>query len=142
MKPEEINKILDEVQGVFHTLLSEKPDELKQPAIERWRWDEPGITLTWIGPDHIGRNIHASVAAPNDYRPRLEIQVNAWKDEDQGPEGMTSGRRWRHDPVDIIDIPFEMGPLRKVVKEGYSKVAAWNVKFLNKQAVLAPSPTR
>jgi hypothetical protein len=100
---EELNALLELVQKLFATLIER--EGIQQSSIERWRWDYPLITITWIT-HGINRNINVLVAYSQEdiylaipAEPVIEaIEVNVWKDSDEADR--TRVRRWRHERVE------------------------------------------
>jgi len=134
---EELDGILDTIEELFSSLAERYEHRLAQVSIERWRWDEPVITLTWVGSDDIRRNIHALIVHEGSYPYELLLEANAWEDRDL-EEGKITVRNWRHDKVGRVQIPFQRSELQKTVNEAYSTVSSWSGQDLKEQTHLAP----
>jgi hypothetical protein len=79
---EEADVVLTTIGKKLEELRDSKHLPIDRP-IELWRWDEPGVTLTWmetIDGEYICKNIHALIAGD-----RVEVEINAWSDKDVGP---------------------------------------------------------
>jgi hypothetical protein len=136
MNHEKVDKVLDIADKVFRTLKGEK-ERLARADVERWRWDEPCITLIWterVEDQYVGKNIHMLVVEG-----RAEIEVNAWLDKDNGERGEKRVRSWRHEYVDavsILGLPQEKAVIEKTIREGYAKVSSWAIEDLCNQSIL------
>lgn len=121
----ELEKILSRVEEVFLDFAAQS--RLRGVRIERWRWDEPDITLTWVDPDNISRSIHAVIeqGPPS----TLELEVNAWQDE-EGEEGKIRIRHWKHSNIARLKIPYELEYLSDAVKQGFGQVGSWTKSSL------------
>jgi len=128
---EEIDNILNKVEEVLLSLTSEY--KLKQASIERWRWDEPVITLTWTDSDHISRNINALIIPEGPLSYRLLVEGNAWQDTDAA-EGKIRVRHWQHTEIDTAWLPQPLD----AIDEAYSKVSKWNIDDLKRKEHLTP----
>lgn len=129
-KHKELDKILDDVEEAFLSLIIER--KIRRATIERWRWDEPVITLSWVGADDISRNAHALVEG-NSPAYSLKIEVNAWRDKDR-QEGDERVRHWQHKEIDLVSVSDDMILLRQALGKGYSIVANWTEQDLQRQA--------
>lgn len=117
----EANAILDAIEQSFRVLGQEQ--SVPASAFERWRWDEPGITLTWSenkSGEFLGKNIHALIVGN-----RVEVEINAWCDKDVGHTGEIRQRHWSHSYVDALEIPLKESELYKIILRAHSKVASW-----------------
>lgn len=133
MNYEELDRILDTVEEVLLSLANEY--KLKQASIERWRWDEPVITLTWVGSDHISRNIHALITQEGFSPYKLLVEGNVWQDKDEA-EGKIRVRHWQQAEVDSVQVPLDMPQLRRAIGEAHSKVSKWSTGDLERKAHL------
>lgn len=132
---EELDGILDTVEEVFLALTVELG--LKQTSIERWRWDEPVITLTWVGSDDISRNIHALIIPEGSFPYKLLVEGNAWQDKDE-VEGRIRVRKWQHVEIDR-EVSPDRSELRRAIDKAYSKVSEWrSTEDLKGKAYLVP----
>lgn len=128
---EEIDNILNKVEEVLLSLTSEY--KLKQVSIERWRWDEPVITLTWTDSGHISRNINALIILEGPSPCRLLVEGNAWQDTDEA-EGKIRVRHWQHTEIDSVWLPQTL----EAIDEAYSKVSKWSTDDLTRREHLTP----
>jgi hypothetical protein len=98
----ELDALLEAIRTIFVLLIQR--ESLKEESIEKWRWDYPVITLTWVA-DRMNRNINvlAGYSQENGYlsttpEPIIEVvEVNVWKDVDES-EGIRV-RNWRHEVI-------------------------------------------
>lgn len=130
-----INSILDDFEKVFKDL--KVNHNLSHAVIERWRWDLPNITLTWLAEDAIWRNIHVLVdAARGAADPFIEkVEVNAWQDLQRDNRWI---RRWQHQ---VIRKAIAYNKLQwqddHAFASGYILVAHWTSKDLTNQQPLS-----
>lgn len=119
------DQALDHIQPVLDMLAG--THRLKHVHIERWRRDQPAITLTWQGADTIWRHITTLVhELPTAGRPvQGHIEVNAWRD---GRRGAGWSRDWWHERVHNGRLEPE-----SLWEEAYNKVAAWTESTLAHQ---------
>ena len=107
--------------------------KLKQASIERWRWDEPIITLTWADSDHISRNINVLIILEEPPPYRLLVEGNAWQDTDRA-EGKIRVRHWQHTEIDSVWLPQTL----EAIDEAYFKVSKWSIDDLTRKEHLTP----
>lgn len=134
---------LDAILGAVEPLLLSCAGEFKlqRTSIERWRWDEPQITLTWSARD--GTDINRSVQVSIDEKTlATSVEITGWRDEDRD-EGITRVRSWKHvvttshlDPGDIA------AKLPSKLKHAFTKVASWTPKDLSQQKLISPTTRR
>lgn len=129
---EEIDKILSAVEEVFLSLAAKH--KLKQVNIERWRWDEPVITLAWVGDDSISRNIHALIRPEGSYFYKLLVEINAWQDEDR-EGGKMRVRHWQR--KEVGQFPPQKANIEQAVNEGYMEASRLS-KTEMKETLLTP----
>lgn len=132
----ELDALLRSVDPLLRALAANH--RLTPGDIERWRWDEPTIVLTWEDPVHqgIGKNIAVSIA---DGEPTgvLRVEVNAWLDRtERNGTGMV--RRWEHAEIDALratlstdDQPWNEA-LVATLQCAYQRVAAWSADSLHR----------
>ena len=128
-----LDKFLDDVQPLLLRLASEHA--LKQPAVERWRWDEPAVSLTWLGPENISRNMRAVIDGET-----LAAEVNAWQDEDE-EGGRQRVRYWKYEHFGLMAVPVDRDQLWSRLEEAYRAVSSWKRNDL-KRVVLTPGENR
>ncbi len=143
-----LNDVLDVLESELTKFAAGK--ELHNVTIERWRWDEPCITLTWHERDQQGegwlyKNIHFCIELPrpehNFYSVKLE--ANAWADL-ESQEGKGRLRRWAHwSPADtgagelfeaasaddLLAAAKEFkkaGRISKWIEKAYDAVSRWD----------------
>lgn len=127
---DELDGVLNKIEPMILRLAGAY--ELKQASTERWRWDEPVITLTWAASDDISRNIHALITDDDG----LLVEVNAWRDED-GEEGRVRVRSWQHEEIGRIIAPWLPAQVQSTLESAYSKVSGWGTKNLTKRTLLS-----
>jgi len=84
-------------------------------AVERWRWDEPEITLSWreTQQPYVSKNIRFFIDSPEDLLSDVSlgnyyffaIETNAWLDEDS-ETGTDRVRRWEYRPTGRGTLDF------------------------------------
>lgn len=74
---EQIDQAFDSVEEILEEALGEY--EIEDARVDRWRWDEPTIVLSWEGEDSICRNIGVYFDKNNE---EFEVEENAWVDSD------------------------------------------------------------
>jgi hypothetical protein len=136
---EEIDQVLSLVESILHTVAAEHG--LRQARIDRWRWDQPEIVLSWITQDtqNIAKSIRFDVNDEKDFY-HWSVEVNAWKDERQEGKHL---RRWRHEQIAVGPPLFGLDDMRddrmlliEKVKEAYRTVAGWNLEELTSEHYL------
>lgn len=130
---EEIDKILSVVEEVFWSLAGKH--KLKQVNIERWRWDEPVITLAWVGDDSISRNIHALIRTEASYFGKLLVEVNAWQDEDR-EGGKMRVRHWKR--KEVGQFSPEKDNIEQAVNAGYMEASRLSKTEMKETLLLTP----
>jgi hypothetical protein len=138
-------EILDIVQNALVELLTSK--NLRRPSIERWRWDQPVVTLSWVAPDYIDRNINAMVLHDTTNPSVLHIEANAWKDDSVGIP-YRSVRLWKH--LDAGDVPVSLHSkpitldsrrLRELINVAYNTVVELGIHDLEERELINALPT-
>ncbi len=104
---------------------------LRDINIERWRWDQPEILMSWLPfrrETHIGKNIRVLVKVEQANAFRVYFESNAWYDERRGP-GMLI-RYWAHFPAGDIPVDGaqeaaqdEQRWINKYIQDAYGHVA-------------------
>ncbi len=85
-----INAILDAAEGYLLGLAAEH--QLREINIERWRWDQPEIAMSWSprgGLLELGKNIRVFVSAGGSSTLMCSVESNAWVDEHQPNNSIT-----------------------------------------------------
>lgn len=126
---EKLDRALDQVEELLMDL-AYKMLLAFGAATDRWRWDEPGITLTWEA-EGVGRNIHIVIVDETEMK--LKIEINAWQDQDI-QEGNKRVRHWQNA---VISEGVEPEYLRDYVHKAYEAVSGWNKEALKRKAVLS-----
>ena len=134
---DELDKILDIIEP--HLLSIAGKHKLTGTSIERWRWDEPGIMLSWIDTErNVGKNIHLWIkreAPPYE----LVTEINAWRDEDiDGGERRV--RKWAHYEIarESVSSPEEVQDQVPLwISKAYESVSSWDEKDLKETHYLA-----
>jgi hypothetical protein len=118
MEWEKLDRVFGRVESALLGLSSKVG--IEHPTIESWRWDEPVITLIWLGVDHVRRNIGIHAISEDE----IKIEVNAWRDEDRD-EGKARVRHWQHRQMrNLKVVNFEV-ELPGVLLEAYETVKKW-----------------
>lgn len=136
---DELDGILNNVEQFIPPLVTQY--ELTQVSIERWRWDEPVITLSWVGGDDISRNIHALVTEGSSSTYELAVEINAWQDEDR-EEGKVRVRNWYHEEVERCSVPPNGHELQEILNTACMKVIGWTRETLTEQTHVASRAVR
>lgn len=126
MSFEELDKILDNVEAAYTSLVTRKN---MSASIERWRWDQPIITLSWTSADFISRNIHAYVREDRE----LLTEVNAWYDEDLSHNGRV--RHWKHKTTDSLPISADSEQIDQAITSAFDQMSRWGKKDLSDRTV-------
>lgn|SRR3989344_167638 len=128
-----IDKILDKTQEEFSVVFQEanaKRRKLHKKLLtfipERYRWDEPAISFTWVS-----NNINRSVVADVDGR-TVNVEINAWKDAE---EGGTTLRNWNNKLIgnSASGTPRE----HELLRMAFQKVSSWKLSDLNRENPLS-----
>jgi hypothetical protein len=128
---EELNFILEEVETILRRVATGVVPE-PEKAMERWRWDEPGTTLTWVDVDNINKNVHALIVEGGSRH--VAVEVNAWHDSDED-DGSVRVRRWNHAAIEpLVAVPDKvvadtLEPFHAALSEAFGtafrKVGTW-----------------
>ena len=130
---ERLDDVLSRVERAMLALSS--GSGLKRPNIEAWRWDEPVITLTWLGADQLKRNIAVRALSEDE----VTIEVNAWRDEDRD-EGKARVRNWVHLPVRNMKVPNFDAELPEALRGAYATVSGWKRENLKSETFVTTGP--
>jgi hypothetical protein len=135
-----IGLVLDELDEHLNRIAKEKRLE----TVERWRWDEPAIRLSWFADDAIGRNVQVLVNRLDAGVFEVVTEVNAWKDSDV--QAARRVRHWQHEQipdaphVKVCDQQLHVQEsLPSLLQHAFSLVASWNLEDLSLTAPL-PAP--
>ena len=136
---ETIDGILDLVHRALTSLMDEY--KLTGATVERWRWDQPVITLSWMGQDQTRLNIHGVVVDANGEplgvdaaatsSSMLRIEANAWRDQDI-EDGKRRVRNWIHKDLGVVGTD----KVASRVSEAYSEASGWGVDDLKETATI------
>lgn len=136
MDYEKLDTILSKVEEIVSQFARER--QLEEATIERWRWDEPVVTLRWVGRDTLGRAIHARIVNP-DAPLELLVELNAWQDEDR-EEGTVRMRKYHHDDkVGHVPIDLVAEQLAGKLDKAYSTLESCKVDDLKQERRILPS---
>jgi hypothetical protein len=140
---------LDRILSAIHPLLAQLAVEhrLEPHAIERWHWDAPEISLSWLD-GHMGLinkslRFYVDLNGGGDVSPFLvKSEVNAWQDLDAIGGAI---RRWQHQTLkgalevgaaeELRGKVFELIQLRD---RGYETVSRWRSEDLTRTERLPP----
>lgn len=136
-----INAILDAAETAL--LSAAVRHQLRGITIERWRWDQPEIVMSWVpigGTPELGKNIrvYVQVGAPAPFT--CSVASNAWLDEPLSHD--TIRRHWEsfadhtldiNDPDQLSDL--ESHWLMERIERAYDRIAE-SSEFVLTQAVL------
>jgi hypothetical protein len=124
-----IDRILDVTETGMLAVASEH--KLREPKIERWRWDKPEILMSWAPSRQfpsVGKNIRVVVKPERTDLFHLYFESNAWYDERWNPDSFT--RYWDHFSVGTIPIADpkrtlepEVQRIRDYLEKAYEKVS-------------------
>jgi hypothetical protein len=132
---EKYDSELQIVERGFRSLCERQ--EVRQPSIERWRWDVAMISLQWTPSDDVSRNINASVDRK---RPRaMNFEVNAWQDVDR-PRGTNRVRYWRHEELKSLPMPLDADAVGELLEDAYRRVSGWTFESMQQKTELTPWP--
>lgn len=131
---QKLNEALNIVEGFLLRLKAD--NQLLGTSIERWRWNEPSITLAW-SKEIVEHNIHAHIVDKEFMG--LQIEVNSWLDEDR-EEGKVRVRHWKHQVIsERIGLnEMEYGLFQKAFKI----VSMWSQRMLKDKGEKAFLPVR
>jgi hypothetical protein len=124
--------ILDVVETALLALSSRF--HIKEPQIERWRWDTPIVTLAWLGAEHIKRNVGVRAVSESE----VAVEVNAWRDEDRD-DGKVRVRHWEHSSLGHIKVSDFESVLARHLEQAYFQVNGWKSANLKKETFLQPA---
>ncbi len=142
---DELDRILSAIQPLLAQLAAEH--RLEPHAIERWHWDAPEISLSWLdgqlGLINKSLRFYVDLNGGGDGSPFLvNSEVNAWQDLDAIGSAI---RRWQHQ---TLKGALEVGAaeeLRGIVLElillrdrGYETVSRWRSEDLTRIERLPP----
>ena len=131
----ELNPVLDGLEPLLLRLAGEK--RLMGATAERWRWDEPTITLTWVDRGTgIGKNIGLSIV--DDPPSTVTIEVNAWLDKDRN-EGATRVRQWQNQIVGTVPVR-DLEAVETEVQRAYEIVFGWREDNLRRSPTVVRAP--
>jgi hypothetical protein len=124
-----IDRILDVAEIGMLAVASEHM--LREPKIERWRWEKPEILMSWAPIRQlpsVGKNIRVVVKPERTDSFHLYFESNAWYDERWNPDSFT--RYWDHFSVGTIPITDskrtlegEVQRIRDFLEKAYEKVS-------------------
>lgn len=119
---DKLDEMFDEVHRIYVADLIEERG-LVDARIERWRWDEPVIAVTWIDRDRgwIAKSLRC--VANRDAASTFNVQIDAWLDEDVEPTGLGRVRRWCYDVTAAgIAVDPRLDRLRYAIKDAFERV--------------------
>ncbi|MDX1992116.1 MAG: hypothetical protein SF029_06990 [bacterium] len=140
---EHLDETLDAINEVMQQVAGHH--KLRKTEIERWRWDQPSISLTWPCDDFIQRKILASLdigsGVPADLY-RLNVTVDAWKDDtlvvDDGIR--VPVRYWNHERIQEKAFTtagdFPVNYVEKAIQQAYQTVSSWKIDDLERRVAL------
>jgi hypothetical protein len=142
---DQLDRILDELQPTLAQLAAEH--RLEPHALERWHWDAPEISLSWL--DERAGLINKSLRFYVDLRQGesfppfvVRAEINAWQDLDAIGGAL---RRWRHQTVEgallltgVEDVKSRVFEVIELRDRGYRVVSGWTVEDLTRTEHLPP----
>ena len=130
-----LDSILSIAEGPIRSVIREH--QLTRASVERWRWDEPEITLTWLDTTqgYISKNVRFMIepieAGKFYYGPPyvFATEANAWLDEDS-ETGESRTRRWQHEKVvevkEVRNLEHASGEISEAIWRTYEVAARWD----------------
>src|SRR6266511_5894703 len=93
---EELDRLLDIAEPALHTIAAEHG--LHQARVDRWRWDQPEVVLSWVDRDRqdIGKSIRFYIDEEDGFF-LCSVECNAWRDRPD--KAGRPVRRWRHEAI-------------------------------------------
>jgi hypothetical protein len=133
---EELDRLLDVAEPVLHAVAAEHG--LNQARVDRWRWDQPEVVLSWVDGDrqNVAKSIRFSVDEGDGFF-LCSVEVNAWRD---GPDKAGRPvRRWRHEAIGAWRVggaeeaSADRGRASETLGKAYDTVAEWDARSLTKR---------
>ncbi|OGF58603.1 MAG: hypothetical protein A2Y62_08005 [Candidatus Fischerbacteria bacterium RBG_13_37_8] len=135
------NKILFEINRIYVKLID--TENLKNWKIEKWRWDIPYISFVWTSnDDFINRNINSIIILESNpeinNENKFQIEINAWKDQDEQNAINLKVRKWYHKK--IIELPhYKSSDAKNYIYKAYKELSALSESHLtNKNNLVQP----
>jgi hypothetical protein len=133
-----VDRILDDFNKILKALQVQY--NLPDAKIERWRWDMPQISLSWLAQDAIWRTINVLVRSDGNAQGYFtcQIEVNAWQDIREANRWI---RRWRHQSIyeGIVDDLSSSRQYDDIFLQSYQTVTHWNHYDLKEEQLLSPA---
>ena len=123
---DKLHEVLTRVEAAFRSLSSAAG--INDPDIEVWRWDEPVVTLTWLGNEQIKRNIAVRALSEDE----AMVEVNAWRDEDRDG-GKVRVRNWAHQPIQNVKVKSFDTDLPVALRNAHQIVVGWKPSDLKSE---------
>jgi hypothetical protein len=133
---EELDRILDVAEPALHALAA--VHGLHEARIDRWRWDQPEVVLSWLDRDRqdVAKSIRFYIDEEDDLV-RCSVEVNAWRD---GPDKAGRPvRKWRHEAIGAWRVrgaeeaSADRGRVSETLAKAFDTVAEWDARSLTKR---------
>lgn len=133
----EIDALFDGIEQIYQNdVIDERA--LIEPTIERWRWDEPAIGISWIDLAHDSISKNLLCRALGDHAPfHFTVEINAWLDSDVAPVGIGRVRHWRHEVVaEDVRVNPHADKLRGVIIAAFNRASELTQRDLTETEAL------
>lgn len=127
---------IEELLNVIEPILLQRAGAsgLGGTRVERWRWDEPDVTLTWTDHAGVGKSVHAVIDTE---KSTVRLEVNAWRDKDF-EDGKVRVRNWRHQTIGVANVPLDVNALGRLIDDAYDIARRWGADDLKESVTLRP----
>ena len=142
-----INAILDAAEPALLRVAAKH--ELREIKVERWRWDQPEIVLSWVSwgtTADLSRNIRVYVRAIGPSLYQCSVESNVWLDEPQVGNALV--RHWEHYVDHTLEISepqrmteLETRWLNERVERAYERFSPAREFFLSQAVLILPDGT-
>lgn len=142
---EQVDRILDVIEAAMSSVAAKH--QLRETSIQRWRWDQPEILMSWTPMRErpwVGKNLRALITPSGPETLNCAFESNAWFD-DREPSGSFT-RYWDHFPAEVLrHISLESAQWRdentflKALESAYEKVSDTKTVRLDHAIHIAPN---
>lgn len=123
--------------------------ELREIKVERWRWDQPEIVMSWISPGmtaDFGRNIRVYVRDAGASLYQCSVESNVWLDELLSGNALV--RHWENHFDHTLELSqpqqmteLEMRWLNERVERAFERFSPVNEFILTQAVLILPDGT-